>query len=125
MPSPSRIFGDWGEQIAVDFLISVGFEIKVRNYKTKQGEIDLIVAGEGMIIAVEVKTRSNHQFGYPEEAITPKKLATIYGVFHTWLSENQLLDQPTRIDAIAITLTDPDPITNIIPQPNILHLKGV
>jgi putative endonuclease len=69
--------GNQGEQLAVDFLIGKGFEIRERNYRYKHSEIDLIVQRGNWLIFVEVKTRSSYSFGYPEEFVDYKKVKKI------------------------------------------------
>lgn len=66
-----------GEQLAADFLTSKGFEIMHRNYRYKHSEIDLIVKKGNWLIFVEVKTRSSHAFGYPEQFVDRHKVKTI------------------------------------------------
>ena len=53
----TKIRGDIGENIAAEYLKGLGYEIMERNYRTELGEIDIIAAGEGYLIFVEVKTR--------------------------------------------------------------------
>jgi putative endonuclease len=69
--------GKEGEQLAVDFLIQKGFEIVARNYRYKHSEIDLIVKKDNWLIFVEVKTRSSHAFGFPEQFVGRNKVKTI------------------------------------------------
>jgi putative endonuclease len=49
--------GRRGEQIAVDHLRSRGFRVLARNHRTRHGEIDVVVALNGALVFVEVKTR--------------------------------------------------------------------
>ena len=51
--------GKTGEQIAVDFLIKKGYEIKERNWRFKKAEIDIIAQKDNFLIAVEVKNTIN------------------------------------------------------------------
>ncbi|MGI9138172.1 MAG: YraN family protein [Sediminibacterium sp.] len=66
--------GFLGENIAVDYLTQNGFEILQRNWRYKHLEIDIIASKQGILHIIEVKTRSNIQHGYPEQAITSKKM---------------------------------------------------
>ena len=65
-------FGDWGEQVACDYLEKQGCQILERNFHTSLGEVDIIAARDGGLIFVEVKTRANQSYGYGEDAVTPK-----------------------------------------------------
>ncbi len=59
------------------YLEKKGYEALERNYRTRHGEIDLIVRGEGTLVFVEVKLRRGMGFGDPLEAVTPQKQARI------------------------------------------------
>ena len=65
----TKIRGDIGENIAAEYLKGLGYEIMERNYRTELGEIDIIAAGEGYLIFVEVKTRLNENHGYGADAV--------------------------------------------------------
>lgn len=51
--------GDWGEDIAADYLKRKGFEIVDRNYHTTQSEIDIVAKNGGDYYFIEVKTRTD------------------------------------------------------------------
>ncbi len=72
MSKHSKI-GIKGEQIAADFLQKKGYNILFRNWRTGQKEVDIVAFKEGMVIFVEVKTRSGQFLGYPEESVNHKK----------------------------------------------------
>ena len=88
--------GKLGEEIAGEFLKKKGYKILEQNYKTKYGEIDLVMQRGKDLIAVEVRTKRGDMFGSPEESLTKKKLRKI------WLNAQAL--RATRIDAVCITL---------------------
>ncbi|MFY0594025.1 MAG: YraN family protein [Roseivirga sp.] len=72
-----QTFGKKGEDIACDFLINLGYEIIVRNYRFKRSEIDIICKGEGLLIFVEVKTRASRSFGAPESFVSEAQKESI------------------------------------------------
>jgi putative endonuclease len=57
-----------GEKIGFTYLIKKGYQIIAINQKYRVGEIDLIAKKGGKLIFVEVKTRTNWKFGYPEQS---------------------------------------------------------
>lgn len=109
--------GAYGEALAKDYLIKSGLTFLTQNYRTKVGEIDLILRDRGVIVFVEVKTRQYLDQGLPEEAVTPRKLSAIKRVGEYYLISNHLTHLPARIDVVAIELT-----TN---PPTIRHLVNV
>jgi putative endonuclease len=66
--------GSKGEQIAENFLLKKGYFVLYRNWRHEKKEIDLVASKDGLLIFVEVKTRKNSYFGFPEEAVTPQKI---------------------------------------------------
>jgi putative endonuclease len=66
--------GFLGENITAEYLTQNGFEILHRNWRYKHLEIDIIAYKDGILHIVEVKTRTDNQFGFPEQAITSKKM---------------------------------------------------
>lgn len=65
--------GKEGEEIACRYLQERGYVLVERNYRTRLGEIDLIMASGPYLVFVEVKTRSNTIFGDGSESITRQK----------------------------------------------------
>ena len=78
------------------------YEILETNYKNQIGEIDIIAKDGERYVFVEVKARSTAMFGYPREAVTPKKQHTIKLVASCYLKSNKLYDVYTRFDVIEI-----------------------
>lgn len=70
-------FGKYGEDLAVTFLKKQGYVILDRNFRIRGGEIDIIAIDRNVLAYVEVKTRSTHQFGSPQESVTHSKLRFI------------------------------------------------
>ncbi|MEB3753733.1 YraN family protein [Acinetobacter sp. MD2(2019)] len=71
--SRSERLGRWAEQRAAAYLQQHGFDLLHKNFHSRFGEIDLIMRREHELIFVEVKARSNAQFGQALEMITPAK----------------------------------------------------
>lgn len=65
--------GKIGEDTAVEILKSEGFQILQRNYRCRMGEVDIIAAKGSLICFIEVKTRSNMNFGRPCESVDERK----------------------------------------------------
>lgn len=100
--SNKKILGGWGESFAADYLTRKGYSILERNARTAHGEIDLIARHHDVIVFVEVKTRTSRSFGYPEEAITRRKIAHLLASAQAYLQANPQMDGDWRIDVLAI-----------------------
>jgi putative endonuclease len=79
--------GNRGEELALRYLAKKGYETLDRNYRTRHGEIDLIVRGECDLVFVEVKLRRGTEFGDPLEAVTPRKQAQVRLMAEQYLAE--------------------------------------
>jgi len=82
-------FGDFGEQVACDYLQKMKYRIVVRNYRSPAGEIDIIAEKGGVLLFAEVKTRSSDAYGMPAEAVTEKKLQHIRHTAAFYLSHSR------------------------------------
>lgn len=88
------------------FLISNGWRILDRNWRIKEGEIDLIATREdSLLIFVEVKTRSSATHGDPLEAINPVKAQRIQRLALAWLATHGRLGSEYRIDVAGVLIT--------------------
>jgi len=117
-----QLLGATGEEIAVDYLISQGYEVFDRNWRSKSGEIDIIASekfnSQDELIFIEVKTRSSRDYGDPIEAITATKYLRMYRLALEWLSENSASREAWRLDVISIVISRAQEI-------EIDHLKRV
>lgn len=105
----NRLVGTKGEEIAEKFLKGKGFLIIEKNYATRFGEIDLIVANHGILVFCEVKLKEGEDFGTPEEMIGPKKLFQVERMANLYLVDNSKISkkyQSFRIDAVCIVLNE-------------------
>ena len=99
----SKAVGELGENIAARYLANSGYAILEKNYACKFGEID-IIAKKGTVLAfVEVKTRTNISYGYPEEAVNKYKIKKIKNTANFFIVNNKpLQDFNFRFDVISI-----------------------
>jgi len=97
--------GAQGEEIALHHLRAQGMQLRARNWRSTDGEIDLILEEEGCLVFVEVKTRVGRSFGSPEEAITSSKKDRLERVALAYLQAEALEDTDWRVDVVAVELT--------------------
>ena len=97
--------GFLGEEIAVNYLTSLGYKIIERNFKKRYGEIDIIAEDAGTLVFIEVKTRSDDLFGGAEESITSWKIHSLINCadFYKYLHPD--LPEAMRIDVVTVRLT--------------------
>ena len=64
-----QALGQKGEEVASDYLISKGYNILDKNYKTSIGEIDIVAENNGILCVIEVKagTKNSTQYFLPEQ----------------------------------------------------------
>jgi putative endonuclease len=98
--SRNQKIGQWGEALAADYLIEHGYEIIAHNIRTPFGEIDIIAKQEDIIIFVEVKTRTSHKMGLPEEAITMRKQEHMLACAQHYSAENGI--NHWQIDVLSV-----------------------
>jgi putative endonuclease len=96
--------GQQGETLACRYLSRLGYRVLARNYRTRQGEIDIIAEERNSLVFVEVKTRRGHQCGHPFEAVTPAKCRQISKAALQYLAETGREGQAARFDVVAISI---------------------
>ncbi|SFJ04344.1 putative endonuclease [Terrisporobacter glycolicus] len=94
--------GKLGEEIALKYIISKGGKVIEKNYRTKIGEVDIIAKLNGELVFVEVKSRSNINYGYPLESVNYKKKRKITNVAKYYILDNSLENLSIRFDVIEI-----------------------
>lgn len=96
--------GKIGEDYACAHLLSLGYIIIERNYRTKLGEMDIIAEKDKKIAFCEVKTRIGDLHGKPYEAVTYRKLAHIQRVAQSYLLQNGIKNSKLSVQVISIEL---------------------
>ena len=111
----SVLQGNAAENKAVDYLEEQGLTLRCRNYRTKRGELDIVMQDGDTIVCVEVKFRKQSQYGHAAEFVTMKKLQRIQAAFAFYLLDNNFnpASTPLRIDVIAIDGSDLQWLKNI------------
>ncbi len=94
--------GQKGEDAAAKFLERHGYEIIERNWRCPAGEVDIIALDEAVLVFVEVKTRSDIEKGFPEEAISKEKRGRYERIAAYYLRDSEYVDVRFRFDVIGI-----------------------
>ena len=102
MAKHSKI-GIKGEEIAAAYLLNKGYIILHRNWRTGRKEVDIIAVKGDTLVMAEVKTRTNFDFGFPEESVGAKKQAYLKAAAEAFIYANpQYLN--LRFDIISILM---------------------
>lgn len=112
--------GKQGEEYASKYLQEKGYKIIRRNFKCKQGEIDVIAKDKDEYVFIEVKTRQNLHYGMPSEAVTKKKQKHIWNATKYYLYSHKLQNKFIRFDVIEVFKTKENFYINHIKQANIM-----
>lgn len=104
----NQAIGIFGETRIAEFRAEQGDEIVERNWRVREGEIDLVTLDKGGTFHfIEVKTRSSLAYGHPFESISPAKLLRMQRLAMGWLVTHDCFGCEFSID-IASVLINPD-----------------
>ena len=112
------VLGKQGEQLAASFLTEGGMAVVERNWRCKQGEIDIVAVDGRTLVICEVKTRSGVRFGTPLEAVTRQNAWRLRKLAALWINARGVIVDEIRIDVIGILRTAPGEFS-------IEHVQGV
>jgi putative endonuclease len=106
--SRRRALGVAGEQRAAEWYTSRGYQVLDRNWRCRDGELDLVLRYTSTVVFCEVKARSSDRFGYPAEAVTRAKQVRIRRLATRWLRERgaSLGPRPASIRFDVVSVLD-------------------
>lgn len=102
MSNRRQVFGRWGEDAAAEYLTANGYTVLARNVHSAHGEIDIVASKDGLLVFVEVKTRSSHAFAYPEDSVTRRKQAYMLSAAEEYLQAHPESGESWQFDVIAV-----------------------
>ena len=114
-----NLLGAWGEAQAAEYLRKKRYEIVAAGYRSRFGEIDLIVCNKKYLVFVEVKLRKSDDFAKAREYVDRRKQDKIRVTASMYLSQNPTTLQP-RFDVIEIYAPD----GTATHHPQILHMEA-
>ena len=105
--------GNFGENLAANYLIKNGYKIHERNFVFERAEIDIIAEKHNTLVIVEVKTRASELFETAPELVSTRQVKQIITATEGYINLKDI-DLETRFDIIAVTLdTSPPKINHI------------
>ena len=108
--------GKWGEEIALRYLLNKGYTKVATGFRSRFGEIDIIVKNSGFLVFTEVKLRKNARFAQAREYVGKEKQRKLAATAMLWLTRHKTKLQP-RFDVIEIYARDETA------APEIIHIE--
>ncbi|GGP47820.1 YraN family protein [Saccharothrix coeruleofusca] len=122
MTAPAKaIAADLGrkaEDVACRYLEEQGLVVLSRNWRCREGELDVVATDGEQLVVCEVKCRSGSGRGDPVEAVTPEKLDRVRRVALRWLTEYRVGWVRLRFDVVAVEWPPDGPV-------RLRHVRGV
>lgn len=109
--------GQFGEEVAVAYLLEQDYVLLGRNIRTRCGEIDIVMKDGSTLVAIEVKTRRSQQYGLPCEAVNSAKQRHIRQSMTLYMAQNEVSHEFVRFDVVEVYVVA-DTVQHI------RHLKG-
>jgi putative endonuclease len=97
-----RVVGRAGEDAVASWYAAGGYEVLDRNWRVREGELDLVVRDAEAIAFCEVKTRRGDAFGLPVEAVTARKQQRLRLLAGRWLSAHDGARGSLRFDVASV-----------------------
>jgi len=101
----ASLIGETGEAYVANVLKSRGYRILARNWRIREGELDIVGENREVIVFVEVKSRTSAAYGDPLLGINQEKLLRIQRLALAWLATNQRLGSSYQIDVAGVLIS--------------------
>ena len=109
--------GSLGEHIAATYLTDVGLRVLDRNWRCREGELDIVARDDDAMVFCEVKTRRGVGFGHPVEAVNAAKQRKVRTLAQRWLAAHDEHAPDVRFDVIGVLVRPERPAL-------VTHLRG-
>ena len=98
--------GQFGEDIAKEYLIKHGYKIIASNVQASHKEIDIIAKSKDILIFVEVKTRTSNKYGEADESMNSRKTKNLRYAIKKYLHNcgDEISYRDARADLIAVDI---------------------
>ncbi|SNR94949.1 putative endonuclease [Geodermatophilus saharensis] len=115
--STTTSLGSRGESIAAAYLTDAGLRVLDRNWRCRDGELDIVAREGAAIVFCEVKTRRATGFGHPVEAVPPAKRRRLRTLAQRWLAAHDEHAPDLRFDVVGVLVPPAGPAV-------VTHLRG-
>ena len=106
--------GRRGEDLAAQWYVRRGFRVVDRNWRSRRGELDLVLEANGLLVFCEVKTRSSDRFGTPAEAVTRDKQRRVRRLAGEWMTVHRTRARRVRFDVASVLLGRDGPTIDVL-----------
>lgn len=103
--------GRRGEEVAVAYLEQRGLVVLSRNWRCREGELDVVATDRERLVVCEIKTRSGTRYGEPAESVTARKAQRIRRITRAWLAAHNVAWVEIRFDVVAVLMRPGRPVT--------------
>ena len=113
---PRRTLGHAGEELVARWYAGAGYRVLDRNWRCREGELDVVVARGSVLVFCEVKTRRTTAFGIPAEAVTFAKQRRLRTLAMRWLAAHpETRGRSVRFDVASVLAAhDRAPMIDVI-----------
>jgi putative endonuclease len=115
----TKLQGSWGEALALDYLKGKKYIPVAMGYRSRYGEIDVIVKNASFVVFAEVKVRKNDKFAEAREFVDKNKQSRLRKTAQIWLIQHETTLQP-RFDVIEVYA----PLGTDTVKPTIIHIEN-
>ena len=115
--STTSELGVHGELVAVAYLTDAGLRVLDRNWRCRDGELDIVAREGDALVFCEVKARRGVGFGHPVEAVTPAKRRRLRTLAQRWLAAHDEHAPDLRFDVVGVLVRPDRP-------PLVTHLRA-
>lgn len=98
----NQVTGNYGEDLACNYLQKLGYKVLARNYRIRGGEIDIVCQDGLTLVFVEVKCRYSKEYGYPVESMTSWKIKFLLKTARFYIQKINWGDREYRLDFVGI-----------------------
>jgi putative endonuclease len=99
--------GRYGEDVAARHLSEAGLVVLERNWRCREGEIDIVARDGDVLVLCEVKTRRSTAHGSPLEAVSDRKAARQRVLAARWIEVRGVHPRAVRFDVVGVLATGP------------------
>lgn len=114
--APTRALGNASEDAAAAYLVSRGFKVRDRNWRCREGEVDIVAEHPDALCFVEVRSRSTATWGDPAATVSFAKQRKVVRTALRYLFEKRISRRMVRFDVISVVGTGADRVVEHIPN---------